>query len=82
MGKPLKYVEGKLDAGKSQVAQIIGAIDVFDIKVIAVAPAVWPSLIVTKRIAAILEAVIPTPHLGMAHVEGVLVTKMGIVAGV
>ena len=69
-------------AGKSQVAQIIGAIDVLDIKVVVVAPAYWPSLIVPPRIAAVLEAVITAPHLGMAHVERVIMTEMGGVIGV
>ena len=82
LGKSSEHVEGNLDAGESQVAQKIGAIDVFDIKVVVIAPADWPSLIVTERIAAILEAVIPTPHLGMAHVERVIMTEMGSVIGV
>ena len=81
-GKSLEHVESKLDAGKPQVAQKIGTIDVFDVKVVVIAPAIRPTLIVTKRIAAILEAVIPTPHLGMAHVERVAVTEMGTVIGV
>ena len=82
LGNSSEHVKGKLDAGESQVAQEIGAIDVFDVKVVVIAPADWPSLIVTERIAAILEAVIPTPHLGVAHVERVIMTEMGGVIGI
>ena len=82
LDKSLEYVEGKLYAGEPQVAQIIGAINVYDIKVVAVAPASWPSLIVPERIAAILEAVIPAAHLGVSHAERVALTEMGSVIGV
>src|SRR5208283_4714336 len=78
----LEHVESNLNAGKPQVAQIIEAINVFNIKVVVVAPAYWPSLIVPKRIAAILEAVIPAAHLGAPHVEGVSMTEMGVVTDV
>jgi hypothetical protein len=59
-----------------QVEHIIDAINVFDIKVVVVAPAVWPSSIVPEPIAAVLEAVIPTNELGMPHVERVATAKM------
>ena len=82
LNKSLEHVEGNLYAGKPQVAQIIGSPNVFDIKVVVVAPAYWPSLIVPERIAAILEAVIPAAHLGARHVERVAVTEMGSVIDV
>ena len=64
------------------VKHIVAAINVFDITVVIVAPAYWPSFIVPERIAAILEAVIPADHLGTPHVEGVALTEMGTVIGV
>ena len=80
--KWLEHVEGNLNAGKPQVAQIIGAINVLDINGVVVAPAYWPSLIEAEPIAAVLEAVIPADHLGTDHVERVLMTEMGTVTGV
>ena len=65
-----------------QVEQIIGAINVFDIKVVVVVPAYWPSFIEPEPIAAVLEAVIPFDHLGTPHVERVAPTEMGTVIGV
>ena len=62
-----------------QVEHIIDAINVFDITVVVVVPAYWPFLIVAERIAAVLEAVIPADHLGMPHVERVVMTEMGTV---
>ena len=82
LNKSLEHIEGNLYAGKPQVAQIIGTINVFDKKVVVVAPAYWPSLIVPERITAILEAVKPAAQLGTPHVERVAVTEMGTVIGV
>jgi len=65
-----------------QVEHIIDAINVFDIKVVVVVPAYWPSFIEPEPIAAVLEAVIPFDHLGMPHVERVAPTEMGTVTGV
>ena len=65
-----------------QVEHIIDAINVFDIKVVVVVPAYWPSLIEPKPIAAVLEAVIPADHLGPPHVEGVVMAEMGTVIDV
>ena len=62
-----------------QVEHIIDAINVFDIKVVVVVPAYWPSFIEPEPIAAVLEAVIPADHLGPPHVEGVLMAEMGTV---
>jgi len=64
------------------VEHIIDAINVFDIKVVVVVPAYWPSFIEPEPIAAVLEAVIPADHLGMPHVERVALTEMGTVTGV
>jgi len=61
------------------VEHIIDAINVFDITVVVVVPAGWPSLIVSEPIAAVLEAVIPAYHLGTAHVERVATAEMGTV---
>ena len=58
---------------------IIGAPNVFDINVIVIAPAGWPSLIKPEPIAAILEALIPGDHLGADHVERVSMTEIGTV---
>src|SRR5208337_181861 len=80
--KSLEYVEGKAEAGMPQVEHIIDAINVFDIKVVVVVPAYWPSFIEPEPIAAVLEAVIPADHLGMPHVERVAPTEMGTVTGV
>jgi len=82
LDKSLEHVEGNLHAGKPQVAQIIGAINVLDINRVVVAPACWPSLIEPEPIAAVLEAVIPFDHLGTHHVERVAMTKMVTVTGV
>jgi len=82
LDKSLEHVEGNLNAGKPQVAQIIGAINVLDINGVVVAPAYWPSLIEPEPIAAVLEAVIPTDHLGTDHVERVVMAEMGTVTGV
>jgi len=65
-----------------QVEHVIDAINVFDIKVVVVVPAYWPSFIEPEPIAAVLEAVIPADHLGMPHVERVAPTEMGTVTGV
>ncbi len=77
-----EYVEGKAEAGMPQVEHIIDAINVFDIKVVVVVPAYWPSFIEPEPIAAVLEAVIPFDHLGTPHVERVAPTEMGTVIGV
>ena len=82
LDKSLEYVEGKAEAGMPQVEHIIDAINVFDIKVVVVVPAFWPSFIEPEPIAAVLEAVIPFDHLGMPHVERVAPTEMGTVTGV
>ena len=42
-----------------QVIHIIGAILVYDVTVVVVAPAYWPSLVVPEPVAAVLKAVIP-----------------------
>src|SRR5208337_5213303 len=63
LGKSLEHVERNLNAGKPQVAQIIGATNVLDINRVVVAPACWPSLIEPEPIPAVLEAVIPADHL-------------------
>ena len=65
-----------------QVEHIIDAINVFDIKVVVVVPAYWPSFIEPEPIAAVLEAVIPFDHLGTPHVERVATAEMGTVTGV
>ena len=75
----LEYVEGKAEAGMPQVEHIIDAINVFDIKVVVVVPAFWPSFIEPEPIAAVLKAVIPLDHLGMPHVERVAPTEVGTV---
>jgi len=62
-----------------QVEHIIDAINVFDIKVVVVVPAYWPSFVEPEPIAAVLEAVIPADHPGMPHVERVVPTEMGTV---
>src|SRR5208337_4611003 len=80
--KSLEYVEGKAEAGMPQVEHIIDAINVFDITVVVVVPAYWPSFIEPEPIAAVLEAVIPADHPGMPHVERVVPTEMGTVIGV
>jgi hypothetical protein len=77
-----EHVEGNLYAGIPQVAQKVGAINVLDIKVVVVAPANWPSLIIPERITAVLEAVISADHLGVPHVEGMVVTEVGTVTSV
>jgi len=82
LDESLEYVERKAEAGMPQVEQIIGAINVFDIKVVVVVPACWPSFIEPEPIAAVLEAVIPFDHLGMPHVERVAPTEMGTVIDV
>jgi hypothetical protein len=82
LDKSLEDVEGKAEAGMPYVEHIIGAINVFDITVVVVVPANWPSLIVSEPIAAVLEAVIPADHLGTPHVEGVVVTEVRTVADV
>ena len=82
LDESLEHVEGNLNAGKPQVAQIIGAIKVLDINGVVVAPACRPSLIEPEPIAAVLEAVIPADHLRTDHVERVAVTEMGTVTGV
>ena len=82
LDKSLEHVEGNLNAGKPQVAQIIGAIKVLDIDGVVVAPACRPSLIEPEPIAAVLEAVVPADHLRTDHVERVAVTEMGTVTGV
>jgi hypothetical protein len=82
LDESLEYVEGKAEARMPQVEQIIDAINVFDIKVVVVVPAYWPSFIEPEPIAAVLEAVIPADHLGMPHVERVAPTEMGTVSGV
>jgi hypothetical protein len=64
------------------VIHIIVAISVLNINVVVVVPACWPFCIVTERIAAVLEAVIPADHPGMPHVERVVPTEMGTVIGV
>ena len=61
------------------VVHIIAAPEVFDINVVVVTPAYWPSLVVPKPIAAVLEAVIPADHLWMHHVERVVPAKIGAV---
>ena len=71
-----------LNAGKPQVAQIIGAINVLDINGVVVAPAYRPFLIEPEPIAAVPEAVIPFDHLGTHHVERVAMTEMGTVTDV
>ena len=75
-------VERNVHAGMPQVVHVIGAITVFDITVVVVVPAYWPSFIVPERIAAVLEAVIPADHLGMPHVERVFMAEMGTVIGI
>jgi len=82
LDESLEYVEGKAEAGMPQVEHIIDAINVFDIKVVVVVPARWPSFIEPEPIAAVLEALIPVDHPGAPHVERVLVTEMGTVIGV
>jgi len=82
LDKSLEHIEGNLNAGKTQVAQIIGAITVLHINGVVVAPAYWPSLIEPEPIAAVLEAVIPADHLRTDHVERVAVTEMGTVTAV
>ena len=82
LDESLEYVEGKAEAGMPQVEHIIDAINVFDIKVVVVVPAYWPSFIEPEPIAAVLEAVIPADHLGTPHVERVAPTEMGTVTGV
>jgi len=64
------------------VEHIIGAINVFDITVVVVVPAHWPSLVVPEPIAAVLEAVVPADHLGTPHVERVVMPEMGIVTDI
>lgn len=64
------------------VKHVIPAINVFDITVIVVAPTDRPSLVVSERVAVILEAVIPADHPGTPHVERVVVAEMGTVIGV
>ncbi len=81
LDESLEYVEGKAEAGMPQVEHIIDAINVFDIKVVVVVPAFWPSFIEPEPIAAVLEAVIPVDHLGTPHVERVAPTEMGTVTG-
>jgi hypothetical protein len=82
LDESLEDIEGKAEAGMPQVEHIIDAINVFDIKVVVVVPAYWPSLIVPEPIAAVLEAVIPADHPWTPHVERVLVTEMGTVMSV
>jgi hypothetical protein len=79
LDESLEQVKCKVDAGMPQVVHIIEAINVFDIKVVAVAPAGWPSCIKSEPIAAVLEAVIPTYQLGTHHVERVVMTEIGAV---
>jgi hypothetical protein len=79
LDKSLEYIKGKAQAGMPQVEHVIGAINVFDITVVIVVPAYWPSFIVPEPIAAVLEAVIPADHLGAPHVEGVSLTEMGTI---
>ena len=80
--KWLEHIESDLNAGKPQVAQIIGAINILDINGVVVAPAYWPFLIEPEPIAAVLKAVIPVDHSGTLHTERVFMTEMGTVAGV
>ena len=71
-----------MNTGMPQVIHIVAAILVYDITVVVVVPTYWPSLVVPKPIAAILEAVIPTDHLWPSHVERVALAEMGTVIGV
>ena len=80
--KSLEDTERNVNAGMSQVVQIIGAILVYHVTVVIVVPAFWPSLVVPEPIAAVLEAVIPADHLGAPHMEGVVVTEVRTVADV
>jgi hypothetical protein len=79
--KALEQDECNVNAGMPQVIQIIGAPLVYDITVVVVAPAIWPSYIEPEPIAAVMEAVIPTYHLGAHHVERVATAKMLTVIG-
>ena len=64
------------------VVHIIGATIVFNITVIVVVPAYWPSLIKPEPVATVVEAVIPADHLGAPHAEVMVVPEVGIVVGV
>ena len=74
-----EYGKRNVDAGMPQVVHIIETINIFDIKVVVVAPAGWPSFIESERKAAVLEAVIPANQLGTHHVERVVMTEIGAV---
>src|SRR5208283_4318079 len=82
LDKSLEDAEGNVNPGMPQVVHIIGAINENDITVVVVVPAYRPCLIVTERIATVLEAVVPAVHLGAPHVERVALTEMGTVIGV
>ena len=82
LDKSSKQVEGKVNAGMPQIVHIIGAINEYDINVVVVVPAYWPSFIEPEPIAAVLETVIPADHLGTHHVERVALTEMGTVTSV
>jgi len=82
LDKSLEDVERNVNPGMPHVIHIIGPPLVYNVTVVVVVPAYWPSLVVPEPIAAVLEAVVPADHLGTAHVERVLVTEMGTVTGV
>src|SRR5208282_2253972 len=82
LDKSLEDAERNVKPGMLQVVHIIGAINENDITVVVVVPAYRPCLIVTERIATVLEALVPAVHLGAPHVERVALTEMGTVIGV
>src|SRR5579864_3577190 len=58
------------------VEHIIVPIDVFNIHVVIIVPASWPSLDESERITVVGEAVISAIKAGVPHVERVVMAKM------
>ena len=68
-----------MNSGMPPVVHVIVAVNIFNIHVVVVIPADWPSGIVSKPIAAVLEAVIPADKLRAAHAERVVVAETGAI---
>src|SRR5271157_5377539 len=69
--------DGEANAGIVRVVHVIAAVDVIDVEVVGVVPAIRPRINETKPIAAVLEARISADHNWGADVEVVLTAKVG-----
>src|SRR5208337_1771656 len=68
--------DGEANAGIVRVVHVIAAVDVIDVEVVGVVPAIRPRFNETKPKAAVLEARISADHNWVAHVEVVLTAKV------